>query len=188
MKNCITKEAEALVGVWSEPRTAAHPIDRGIVRRFYQSVGDVNPLYWDEERAKQTKFGGMIAPALYPGFSFALGDGKPDPLEGRGADPDYTGYEAESDARGFAPTLPPVPIRMARQLNAGSEQEIYQMPRVGDLVTVRSRYSSIVQKQGKSGPLIFVTMEAVHTNQTGAVLLVSRQSFVSRPADAGDED
>ena len=187
MRNYITGEVKALIGVWSKPRTAAHAIDQGIVRHFYQAAGDVNPLYWDEEYAKQSKYGGLVAPALYPGFSFALGDGMPDPLEGKGSDPDYTGFEPESDARGFAPTLPPLPIRLERGLNAGTEHEVYQLPKIGDHITVKNRYSNIVQKQGKSGTLIFYTLETIHTNQAGEVLLVTRWTQVARPVEEHDE-
>ena len=37
-------------------------ITREMIQRFAKSIGDENPLYFDEEYAKKTRFGGLISP------------------------------------------------------------------------------------------------------------------------------
>jgi len=36
------------------------------IRRFAEATVDSNPLYSDEEAAKQTRYGGIIAPPIFP--------------------------------------------------------------------------------------------------------------------------
>jgi uncharacterized protein len=187
MKNYITDQVRALIGQWSEPRTAPHPIEKAIVRRFYQSVGDVNPLYWDEDVAKNSKYGGLIAPPLFSAFD--LPDGTTDPLEGQGADPDYEGFgRLVRRGEGEPASLPPVPIPLHRGLNGGPEHEFYQMPKVGDIISTKTRYRDIYQKHGGSGTMIITETETVSTNQHGAVLQVSRGRSIRYPVDEQSEE
>ncbi len=44
-------------------------IEKEPVRRFADAVGDLNPLYWDEDYARKSKYGAIIAP---PGFLSSL--------------------------------------------------------------------------------------------------------------------
>lgn len=38
---------------------------RDAIRHFCQGIGDPNPLYWDEEYARHTKFGNIVAPPTF---------------------------------------------------------------------------------------------------------------------------
>ena len=42
---------------------------RDAIRHFCQGIGDQNPLYWDEEYARHTKYGSIIAP---PAFLYSV--------------------------------------------------------------------------------------------------------------------
>ena len=42
---------------------------RSAIRHFCQGIGDPNPLYWDEEYARHTKYGSIIAP---PAFLYSV--------------------------------------------------------------------------------------------------------------------
>ncbi len=64
-----------LIGARSRP--AINWIERGAVRRFAEAIGDSNPLYLDEEAAKRTRHGGLIAP---PTFAITLDYGQIDGL------------------------------------------------------------------------------------------------------------
>ena len=37
-------------------------VEKGAIKKFADAVDDGNPLYWDEEYAKNTKYGSIIAP------------------------------------------------------------------------------------------------------------------------------
>jgi len=64
----VTDEVKKLIGAETEPRT--FDIERGQIRRFAEAIGDPNPLFNDEQAARATHFGGMIAP---PTFMRSLG-------------------------------------------------------------------------------------------------------------------
>jgi len=41
-------------------------VERELVRRFAESIGDSHPIYIDEETGKHSRFGANIAPPTYP--------------------------------------------------------------------------------------------------------------------------
>jgi acyl dehydratase len=41
-------------------------IERGAVRRFAEAIADPSPLYVDEEVAKRSRYGGLLAPPTFP--------------------------------------------------------------------------------------------------------------------------
>ena len=69
----VTDEARKQIGKTSEPRT--YEVERGAIRRFAEAIEDRNPLFNSERDARQTRFGGMIAP---PTFCRSMGAPIPD--------------------------------------------------------------------------------------------------------------
>ncbi|MFN8534954.1 MAG: MaoC family dehydratase N-terminal domain-containing protein [Dehalococcoidia bacterium] len=59
----LTDQARAMVGVTSEP--GVHRVDRSQIRLFAEAIGDSNPLYVDEDYARTTRWGGIIAPPTF---------------------------------------------------------------------------------------------------------------------------
>jgi len=55
---------QELVGRRASP--VRNPIERGAVRKFAEAIGDDNPLYYDEEEARQSRYGRLIAPPTFP--------------------------------------------------------------------------------------------------------------------------
>jgi acyl dehydratase len=53
----------------ASPEFCYEPIERSEIRRFAYSVGDYNPLYLDEAYARESRYGGLIAP---PYFFYAI--------------------------------------------------------------------------------------------------------------------
>ncbi len=41
-------------------------VERGAVRKFAEAIGDDNPLYYDEEAARRSRYGRLIAPPTFP--------------------------------------------------------------------------------------------------------------------------
>ena len=41
-------------------------VERGLVKRFAEAIGDLNPLYLDEEVGKGSRYGANIAPPTFP--------------------------------------------------------------------------------------------------------------------------
>ena len=41
-------------------------VERGLVKRFAESIGDPHPIYMDEETGLKSRYGGNIAPPTFP--------------------------------------------------------------------------------------------------------------------------
>ena len=78
--------------------------------------------------------------------------------------------------------LPPVPL--PRRMWAGGAFAFRRDIRVGDTVQRVSRIADVALKEGRTGPLCFVTVEH-RVEAGGAVALEERQDLVYRAADAG---
>lgn len=60
-----------LIGARS--RAIANPVEKGAVRKFAEAIGDDNPLYTDEEAAKSSRHGRLVAPPTFP-ITFEYGE------------------------------------------------------------------------------------------------------------------
>lgn len=50
------------IPVGDERESKAVTLTKDIIQRYARAIGDLNPLYFDEDHAKQSRFGGLIAP------------------------------------------------------------------------------------------------------------------------------
>jgi 3-methylfumaryl-CoA hydratase len=64
--------------------------------------------------------------------------------------------------------LPPVPL--PRRMWAGNRMEFHQPLRVGETITRTSRIASVKQRQGRTGPLVFVLVRHEIANAAGLAI------------------
>jgi acyl dehydratase len=57
------KRFQPFVGMESAP--VKNEVEKGAIRKFADAIGDPNPLYRDEEYAKTTRYGRIIAPPTF---------------------------------------------------------------------------------------------------------------------------
>ena len=171
----LTEALKEYIGMQSETETACDPVERGAVRRYAQAIQDEDPIF-SEACANNARFGGPVAPPLYPTHMFRRAFGSPDPLQLRARDPDFDGLSATS-AQGL-PELDP--IRHLALLNGGSEIEFFRYARHGEGVTLRSRYADIVEKETSKGPMLFVTIETEYRNGDDELLMTVRRTLIRR--------
>lgn len=186
----IPDAARALLGLWSDWHHAAFPLDRTLIRRFYQAVGDVNPAYWDEQAAAESRYGGVVAPPLMPSGAglgvahagFEMPDGVLDPLEGQGANESFSGIARhEADLT----LLPRLDLPGVRGGVIGSfEHRLHQLPKLGDRLKRRERYVAFEESEGERGPRLAVTSESEYRNDRDELLLISFASTHYSPATA----
>lgn len=171
--NYVTDEVRKLIGREAEV-TAWDPVERGAVRRFVQAIMDPDPVYWSDELAEDTRYGGVVAPPFYPMYGFRFPPDQPDALAPAADDPDFHGGT-------FLPRfgLPDVP-GPERRLNGGNEIEFFALAKPGDRLTAKSRIEDVFQKQGRQGPMVFVRMHIAIYNQDGQLLLLNRQTSIRR--------
>ena len=158
----VTPEVEAMVGSEKTFHSDGE-LGRTTIRRFAVAVGDPNPLYRDEEYAKKTRYGGIIAP---PTMIFELVHNVEDEI-------------SEEDGGYLDKVLLPPPL--TRLVRGGNEYEFFQAVRPTDKITVKRKVSQIREKQGKSGALVFVILEITYTNQREEILGVNRETFIFMP-------
>ena len=44
----------------------SHEIEKGAIRRFAEALGETNPVYFDEDAARQAGYRGVLAPPTFP--------------------------------------------------------------------------------------------------------------------------
>src|SRR3989304_468362 len=81
-ESMISEEMRAEIGVEGAPRSFV--IEAGHIRHFATAIDDANPIYADEAYARNTPYGGVIAP---PTFFRATGYALPGPGSRRAAAP-----------------------------------------------------------------------------------------------------
>jgi len=156
---------------------AASPLERDTLRRFVQAIMDTDPLYIDAEYARGTKYGSIVAPPLYPVHAFRPPPDGPDPLARLQADPDADGAGG-NDGVFFG--LAPLESPFKRLLNGGNEIEFFRCLAVGERCVANARYADVRLKEGKSGAMLFVTIETTFSTEAGERLLVNRQTLIWR--------
>lgn len=133
-------------------------VEKGMLRRFAVATGDPDPVYHDDEYAKSSKYGEIVAP---PTFVFEWNH------HSHGVGSGYTPDQSAKDAG-------PKP----RGMRAGNDYEIFEPVRPGDIITTTSAITEVYEKQGRSGHLIFNVMETTFSNQHGTLLARSRDTGV----------
>lgn len=159
------------------PMVASLPLERDPLRRFAQAVMDPDPTYFDGDFAERSKFGGIVAPPLYPVHAFRPPAGGEDPLDLVRADPDADG-SGGSDGVFFG--LEPIVSPFKRLLNGGNEIEFYRCLAIGETCVATARYADIQLKDGKSGPMLLVSIETTFTTDAGDLLLINKQTLIWR--------
>lgn len=170
----ITPEVKAVIGAQGVV-TAWDEIEAGAIRRFIQAIMDPDPIYWDKDMASD-RYGGVVAPPMYPVHAFRTPPSAPDPLDEAIKNPRHHGASSFMARQG----LPDPPIPLKGVLNGGSDVEFFALAQVGDRLTLRSTIEDIYQKNGRSGALIFVRIRLEISNQKGELLLINRQTSIYR--------
>jgi len=168
--------AKAYIGVQAEDEIACDAVERGAVRRYAQAIMDDDPIYWQDGRAS-ARFGGPVAPALFPTHMFRRPFGTPDPVQENASDPDYDGA---TKLRGGLPEIEP--LKDFSVMNGGSEIEFYRYARHGETVKLRARYVDIMEKQSSKGPIILIISETDYLNGDDELLMRARHTRIRRRA------
>lgn len=126
------------------------PVDRTGILLFASALGETNPIYWDEEYAKRTPLGGVVAP---PTFAISSAHWNPDyPLKGirripapapRPQNAAAPGGAGGGGGGGFG--------NLARVLHGEQRFEYHQPLRPGMDLTVTTRPGKSWSKEGKRG-------------------------------------
>ena len=125
------------IGQKSEPRSI--DIEKGAIIKFAQAIEDDNPLYNDEMVARDSRYGGLIAP---PTFLRSVGVDRPP-------------Y--------------PFDMPFNRMLDGGSDWEYFHAVRAGDRITAISEIADINERIGRMGLMVITSIVVTYRNQFGQV-------------------
>lgn len=135
----------------------AHEVERGMIAKFVKAVGDSNPLWNDDEYARKSRYGGIIAPPI---LIVALGH-------------EQFGDKAMSAISD-----------LGTRLNGGMHSEWFQPVRPGDVISVTSEITDISKREGKKGELIVTTFDIAFHNQRQELVARCRRTAICVPGGA----
>ncbi|MFH2011836.1 MAG: MaoC family dehydratase N-terminal domain-containing protein [Pseudomonadota bacterium] len=157
----LPEEITKLIGKSGEP--IIYDVERGAIRKFADCIGDRNPLIWDDEYARNSKYGSVVAP---PGFfGWPVKWDYPMPFVSAIRDE----LIAAATKAGYS-----------RIVDGGIEFEFFSPVRAGDTLVVVTKVSDIYAKETKGNTLVFSVTETSYTNQDGILVGLVRQTLINR--------
>ena len=162
----IGDAALALVG--QEISRAAGTVFKKEFQRWAAAVGDRNPLYFDEDYARQQGYRDVIMPPLFLSYVTAgvmdLDQLRPDgiPL---------------TSGTGVVP-LPKCPRRMA----AGDSITFFEPIYPGDEITAVRVLAGLEEKSGRSGRFVLMRFSTTYRRGDGTLVAEIAGSSIARPA------
>ena len=143
----LTEEMRrAAIGLESDPKTIE--VEKGAIIKFAEAIGDENPVYNDEEAARASRYGGLIAPPTF--------------------------LRSAVSAR---PELP-FEVPFDRLLDGGSDWEYFEPVRPGDRITAVSRIEDINERNGRIGLMLISTIIITYTNQFGQMVATQTNTSI----------
>ena len=146
----ISKEMREYIGKELEPRV--FEIEAGAIRKLAKAVGDPNPLWQDRAYAKKTEYGDIIGSPTFVAF-----------------------LKVDSMGVLFALECPLFGI-----LDGGIEIEYGVPMKPGDVITGIPKLANVIEKESKSGMMLFMIIETTYKNQKGQMAVITRQTFIRR--------
>jgi len=143
----IIEKLESRISLAEKP--IVYEIEKGMIKRFAQAVGDANQLWQDEEYAVEIGYESIIAP---PNFIVTLGFGKM--LQDLVNDPEIT------------------------VLHGSTELKRHLEIKPGDIISVTNTINNIRERQGITGKMLFVTFDMLYENQHQEMVAECRQMII----------
>jgi hypothetical protein len=171
------------------------PVEQGHIMMFARSVGDPNPIYADEEYARTTQVGHVIAPPTFVQAGVQFDPDWPlrprigEPWMGSGRNP--TGIPRSQDGDGGDGSG-----GMTRGLHAEQHFEYHRHLKPGDVLRAQTRPGTTWEKEGRrAGKLVFSELITEYRDQDGELVITVRSVGVATerapdaaPAGAASEE
>ncbi len=140
--------------VGREYPVVVYEMGREKIREYARAVGDLNPLYLDEEAGRASPYGDMVAPPAMAS-QYAL------------MPADYLFHDEE------------VGVDYRMLVHGEQDYQFFQVVRPGDRLHIKGRIKDIYEKRS----LQFVEFQTEVTNQRGEKVTVATATFVIRPRE-----
>lgn len=146
----ITDEAR----LWAEREYPDFAFEVGStdIMKYSHAIGETDPIHFDRAAAVDAGYADIVAPPFFPYV-----------IRMHGA---HLVPRGDLDPDGSSSADVP-PVETTRAMAGELSIEIGEPIVAGDTVTVSKRITDMYEKEGRSGALVFVTMEFTFTNQRG---------------------
>ncbi|TXL68204.1 FAS1-like dehydratase domain-containing protein [Zeimonas arvi] len=170
------------IGTVVDAAESAYPLDLSRLRLFAEAVGDCLPHQFDPVAGRQSAYGCVVAPPLFPIHAIELPPGS------RPLDPSdrATGREGSSEiGRGLAARLG---VATGPVLNGGSSVEVHSLLAVGERVRAESRLASAKSRESRRAGrlLILEALNEYRVAGSGRLLLRERSTGIHPGQVSGD--
>ena len=159
----IPEEIKKLIGTSSSPKR--YEVEKGAIRRFADAVDDPNPLYHDEQYARKSKCGAIIAPPGFFGWPSNQARNSPlavdIPME----------LESAFERAGY-------PLSLV--LDGGMEYEFFLPVRDGDILSAVTTVRNLRERSSETGSIIISFLDTTYHNQDKALVAKQQLMFVRR--------
>lgn len=157
------------IGTTYGPYTG-EPVTARDIRRYALAIDDRNPIYHSRQQAEKGRYGALTAPPNY--FSWSVGV------------PGSEKFSSELGEDGLSSFVgvPDIPgVWDLGWMRGGEEIEFFRPIYEGDRVTVRGEVVDMSEKQGRLGPMIFVTSQFTYTTQREELLVRHKLTMIATP-------
>lgn len=140
-------------------------VDKCGIRRYAEAIDDPNPLYGDDEYARNSRYGSIIAPPAFFGWKTK-----------------WTQKDtASSDTRKqLLEALVKAGFTNPATVNAGEEYEFFRPARPGDTLVATSAITDMREREGRTGRMVFIITETTYLNQNGDLVAKARATMMQR--------
>ena len=135
------------------------------IARFAHATAETDPIHFDKAHAVAAGHADVVAPTMFP-YVIRMHGSTLVPRD-----------EIELDG---SPRSDVPPLSSRRAVAGETSIEIGAPIVAGDSITVHKRLAAIYEKEGRSGPMVFVEMEFTLTNQNGERVAVERFTRIYR--------
>lgn len=164
------------------------PIEAGHIMMFARAIGDKNRIYNDDEYAKSTEPGGIIAPPTFVQSSaqfdpdYALRPKIGEPWFGSGKNP--TGITISSDDSSEGGSSGGI----GRGLHAEQHFEYHRNLKPGDVLSATTKPGKTWEKHGRrAGKLMFSESITEYRDQDGELVITARSIGVQTERAASQD-
>ena len=155
----VPEDVLAMIGV---EKVRQYDVTTRDIKRFAQAIGETNPVHFDEDYAKSTRHGAIVAPPLFCQM-FTYEDVPQDRLPGDGS-----------------PVEIDIPVPAKRTFGGGSSYEIFQWVKAGDKIIAKSTLKDVFIKKGRSGRLYFIVVYTEFSNQKNELVAKETATYIKR--------
>ncbi len=153
----LPEEIKKLIGMSGSVKV--YEVEKGAIRRFADAVDDTNPLYHDDEYARNSRYGSIIAPPGFFGWPLKQARGSPLAI-------DMPAEMVDAFEQAGYP--------LSSALDGSIEYEFFLPVHAGDILTAITTVRNLGERTENTGRMVFIILETIFKNQSGIPVTIQQ--------------